>query len=298
MKYLFLMFVLISVQVFAEGSTSIQPINAVPTNKVTVNVLHMTTKAKDTWLKDASHNLCPAGSSELWYKFFPIDAYTNKGVNLSYTAGKSVNGIFAYVCEETFWDSDVYYKSLKAGTASNPWVTCQDSTNDKCSIILQRPPLILFIFKTPAPAGVVGKQKFVTFHDATIYINGINVGQAVNNINNPQEGALYYTYQWTTPNIPPNIAWYMQGENFNGLNYSSARTDHGPQKGSDSGANYGYFRCGSGTPPTLYAFTLQLAPIMAGQTCTITCKGDWQYNPQWRGEDTWWSGYEWVSCAN
>ncbi len=293
MKYLFLVLLFISFQVKAAGSTNIKPIDVAPLKRVTVNVLHVTQQTSTTWYNEVTHNDCPNGSPEVWYKFFPINApFTSMGVNFSHTPSKSVNGIFAFVCQETFWESDDYYKDLKAATLANPMVTCQGtSRSEKCSTVLERPPFILFIFKVPATAAVRSNQQFVTFRDATIYFNGTKIGDAYNNYNfNVQEGALFYTYEWNPANLPSNVNWYMQGENFNGQDTSSARNDSG---------NYGYFRCSNGTPPAVTPFSIAMVPILAGQTCTVSCKGDWDYNnPKINGIATWWSRYDSVTCAD
>ncbi len=298
MKKIFLILLLLTsftAEAAQQDSSLVQPPSVNPVQKVQVNVLHMT-QLGTTYYTDISPNDCPTGSSLVWYKYFPLDISGTKGVNFAHVAGKMSSGVFAYVCRETFYESEPYYQSLKAATWANPWVPCEggaNAANTRCSTLLQKPPFVLFIFKVPASAAMKSWNEFVTFRDASVFFNSNRVGQAFNNDNiDVRNGPLYFSWYLTSPNTKSTVYWYFQGDNAPptyGQDTSSARGDDN---------RWGYYRCSGGAPGTIFPFSIEISPIMAGQTCTVTCKGDWTYDPKVGGQHTWWSQYDEVTCKD
>lgn len=295
---LIILLLLTSLEVQASQDSSVViPPSVTNVKKIQVNVLHMTQAGIS--FNTIPPNPCPTGASLIWSKFFPMDPTDTIGVNFSYTPGGTTNGIYAFICREAFYESDSYYKDLQSATWANPTVDCQNvsMTNTKCSTLLQKPPLILFVFKVPATAAMKSWDEFLTFRDATVYyydrkIGSKRIGMAFNNYNlNTDLGPLYFTFMWDAlPNTETYITWYFQGENADGQNDSSARGDDN---------RWGYYRCSAGVPgASVIPFNIAIYPIMAGQTCTVSCKGDWTLEPNIGGKPTWWSQYNEVLCTD
>lgn len=236
-------------------STKINPTNPLSQTKYTVNILHYNNHStKSTY---ASIN-CPPKGTIVTSDFY----YYNLGGMSSLP-----DGYLYYICSETFWSQDSYYKSL----ISEPWVKCKDNPYYKCSIKTSVPPLISYSAHLPPDVHFMDglTTKTLSFEDIQLRVIDPRSSYPLTTDVVRKSSTLLPTITWAfdSSDTPANMDRFGFGFNLDFEVFGNAILSYKDADNKIVKENATY----------LCKATKYVSAIDTGKKCVISCSGNWTY---------------------